>query len=620
MIYSLFVISYLLDAILLAFILIFIVLIIKLQNSLGQKFTFLETLKLIPLFLTNHIHHSFHHHAKKNSNGTFQVSYYNHAKLKKITKSLVHGTLGFLALKLILTGMIFWYIPKPTEAVAQPFKYTTFDQGFLSFNQGTRKLTDIINNTITISAGEYNGNYISKPLGDGQKEYYWQTLAWEADRKYNVRPEYPSSVVTAWSMDSLESCADTKSKTYNCKLKNITLTPGLYRSNAYTFDGDKSKAKIESNLSIKDSFTIGTWVKFTEDTMVGSAEQDYAFLAKGYGDYYNRKTAYQLKYNYFFGILDGALTFKYWSDDNQNHWGLIKDNNVNFSQNRWYHLAVTYDSKTKIFKLYIDGIEHSEVVADYDGGALNHYPNASVNLPSWIGGIGYLWMDNEEIMVDVLKGSLDELFVANTSMNILDIRNIVNQSGEVYFQVRTGNQLPLTGNFWGPDYRLDNYFTQTQVNNLNFLQPSKYLQYITYLSRPTTNFNPKLLNVTVEYTDTKVEQASNLKITLPTVAATNTQTGTTVTTRNVSAEKDALNLFITLFKVMPASTEDWQFINLIAYNQGYTRDLNKEKNSLTGFNKYYKRLPNSNIDWGLIRALAYSTKGQTLLSSWLKIK
>ncbi len=613
MLYYFFAIAYILDAFLLALLVVFIILIVKLLKSLGQDFTLLEKMRLIPIFLTKHSHQAFLHHALKNKKGTYQAHYHKHAQTNKILKHLMHGALGFLMLKVLITGLIFWYIPKPT--VAQPIKYSFTNQGFTSFSNGIYNLTQFENNAIFIAPGSLSGNYISQPIGTGKIAYNWQSLAWETDQVYNKRPEYPSTKIAVWSMDSLEYCADDLSHNYNCKIKNISLTNGLYQTKAYYFDGENSKAKIEANLSIKDSFTIGTWVKFDQDIFFGSEEQDYIFLSKGYGNYYIPKNPYQLKYNYYFGILNGALTFKYWVDDNQMHWGQVKNTNTNFSANRWYHLAVSYDSKSKAFKLYIDGIEYPAEITDYDDGALNHFPNTSPNLPTWIGGIGYLWMDNEEKMVDVLKGALEELFITNTAMNVLDLRKIINQTGEVYFQVRTSNSLPITGNFWGPGNRLDTYFTQNQADNLKFITPSKYLQYIAYLSRPIMNFNPKLFNVTVEYSDGKIEPTQNLKISLPTTSNGNKNSDTS---RDVVKEKEALNLFISLFKTMPTSDQDWQFINLVAYDKNYQRDLIQEQKAITAFSKFYNKLPSNNFDWGIIHALAYSVKGQTLMTSWLK--
>ncbi|MCX6744840.1 MAG: hypothetical protein NTX82_04925 [Candidatus Parcubacteria bacterium] len=612
MLYYLFTIAYILDAFLLALLIVFIVLIIKLLKTLGQNFTLREKMRLIPIFLTKHSHYAFLHHAKKNDQGTYQAPFHKYTKLNITLKHLMHGALGFLMLKIIITGLIFWYIPKPTEA--QPTRLTYNDKGFTSFSAGSYKLTQFENDAIFIAPGSYSGNYISQSIGDGKAEYNWQSLSWEADRVYNKRPDYPTGKIAVWSLDSLEYCSDSLSRTYNCKIKNIALTNGLYQTKAYYFDGENSKAKIEANLSFKDSFTIGTWVKFDEDILVGSAEQNYIFLGKGYGDYYIKKNPYQLKYNYYFGILDGALTFKYWSDDNPLHWGLVKDTNNNFTANRWYHLAVSFDSKTKSFKVFIDGIDHTEVVTDYDEGALNHFPNTGVNLPTWIGGIGYLWMDNEEKMVNVMKGTLDELFITNTAMNVLDLRKIINQSGEIYFQIRTSNTLPLVGNFWGPGGRLDTYFTQNQTDNLKFAPASKYLQYIAFFSRPITNFNPKLYSVTVEYSDGKIEQEQDLKISLSTI-----QTNAS-SSRNITLEKEALGFYISIFKSLPQSDQDWQFINLFAYNKNYQRDLSQEQKAITAFNKFYKKLPQSSLDWSIIRVLSYSVKGQTLMANWLKIK
>jgi hypothetical protein len=393
------------------------------------------------------------------------------------------------------------------------------------------------------------------------------------------------------------------------------LVPGLYRSSAYYFNGQDSKAKITAKLSFKDSFTLGAWAKFDENIINGSEGLNYTFLSKAYGDYHDRAKAYELTYDYYFGLKDGCLEFRYNTDNNKNHWVYARNNSFDFSPQQWYHFAVVVDSKNKTIKLYINGIDHTDESADYDGGAINHWPNFSGTYPTWLGGNGYRWMDDEEIMTDVMKGALEEIFVVNKTLNVLELRQIINQSGEIYFQVRAGNELPLMGNFWGPTGRNDSYFTDPKANDLKFLPPTKYLQYIAYFSRPITYFNPKLNNVSIDYYLNKPTKTNDLKIAVPADIPSPTEN-----TRNITLEKEALNLYSKFFKTLPANSDDWQFVNMLAYDKNYQRDLNKEKQAITAFYKYYKKLPATNLDWRIIHTLAYTSKGQILMQSWLKLK
>ena len=613
MAYFLLTFSYLLDIILLILVFIFVLYISQLINTLGKEYKFIEKLKITPRLIIAKPINTFSKHAPKNNAGTFLASFYQHQKLTKQIKRILQGALGFLAIKLVIVSLIFLNIPRPGEAQPTPNMHYLANN-YEIITKGKSTFTQWDNDGLNLQAGQYAGNYISPIIGDGKSYNLWQTLSWQTDRVYNKRPEYPLGTLAVWPMDSLENCADVNSRSYNCQLNKVALANGLYNSKAYYFNGLDSKAKINKTISFKDSFTIGAWVKFDKLIINRSEDKNFVIFAKGYGDY-TAANPYDLRYSIFFGIKKGSLELSYWSDDNKDHWVTARETNFNFEAGRWYYLAGIYDSKNKTIKLYIDGFDHTDYSADYDGGAINHAPNTQNSLPSWLGSVGYVWIDKEEKIINAFEGTLEEIFIINNTVNILDLRNIINQSGEIYFQVRTGDNLPLNGNFWGPDGQITSYFREPKSNNLSFLLPSKYLQYIAYITRPITSFNPKLNNISIDYFNNLSNKNEGLQIALPTE-----QNATTASQRNIAKEKEALNLFYKFFKTVPASEADWQFVNLIAYNQNYYRVLSKEQNALTGFVNYYHRLPKSDLDWGIIRALAYCDKGNLLLKTWLNLK
>ena len=610
MLYLLFTVSYLLDIIILVFFIVLILSLFKLIKSLGEKYTLAEKLRIAPELMLDKSAATFDKYAKKNKDGTYQVSFDLHKNSNRLLKRVIQGALGFFAIKIVIVSLILLNIPRLGEA--QPKVYDAFYEAknYDTFTKGSFTMSQWDDDGLTLQAGQFNGNYISQPIGDGQSQNQWKNLSWIMDNIYNQKPEYPKNTISVWGLDSLDNCTSQAYSAYKCETNLIQLTKGIYSSNAYEFDGYNSKVKIPKNLNFTGSFTIGAWIKPSVNIINGSEEQNYAILSKSFGDY-SVKNRYEFRRNLFFGFKNGSLSLMFWSDDNKEHWVKAQNLKYNFEPGRWYHVAGVYDDKNKTLKLYIDGIEQTELVADYDEGKINHSLNLTKdNFPSWLGCEGYLWMDKEEKIINVFKGAIDEVFVANNAMGILDIRKLVNQSAEISLQVRTGDILPLGGYFIGPNNTSITYFTNPKNNDLSFLNPSKYLQYIIYLNRPNTNFEPKINRVNLDYT---VTDSSDLKIAFN-PAVNNNQNNF----RDLSKEQNAIDIFIKYFKTLPQNDADWEFVHLVAYNTAAQRDLNAEVQAIYAFVKYLKRLPKSDLDWGLIKALAYSEKGKILQASWTK--
>ena len=603
----LFVSSYLLDIIILILLIVLIFALSQLLKSLGRQQSLIEKLKISPELIVKKPANSFDKYAKKDKSGTYLTSYNQHKKISKLIKRIIQSTLVFLIFKVIII-LVILNIPRPGEAQPQIVQYK--NDNYLTFLQGAHNLTEWDQDGLTLKAGQYFANYLSQPIGSEQTSNQWQNLSWQADKIYNQRPVLPQETIASWTLDSLESC----SAEHSCQNQEIELISGIYNSSAYYFKNSKSKVKVPQNINFNGSFTISAWIKPEINILNGNDIQDYVVLAKGYGDYL-ADDPYELKYSYFFGFENGSLTFKFWTDDNKDHWVEAKNTDFDFDANRWYQIATTYDDQNKTLKLYIDSIEHTALIKDYDGNEINHSPNIQNNYPTWIGSVGYRWLDNEEKILNIFEGVIDEVYLINRTLNILEIRDIMNQAGEIYFQVRTGDSLPLTGDFIGPNNKTTNYFTNHENNDLTFLNSSKYLQYLIYFSRPNTNFKPKLFSVTLDYLPL-IEKENNLEIALETESKNNRFN----IERDFNIEKQAIDLYIDFFKELPATDLDWEFVNMIAYQKTDERDLSKEEQALSAFINYMKNLPITEIDWGIVKALAYTLKGEILLENWLNLK
>ncbi len=603
----LFVSSYLLDILILILLIILIFALSQLLKSLGQQYNLLQKLKIAPELIVKKPAISFDKYAKKNKNGTYLQSYDQHKKANKLIKRIIQSTLVFLILKIIII-LVILNIPRPGEAQPEISQHQAAD--YSSFSQGTHNLT-VWEDGLTLQAGQSFANYISQPIGDSEKKTQWKNLSWQTDQIYGKKPSLPQETIARWSFDSLENCSITNHK---CQIDNIDSVNGIYNSSAYYFKNSESKVKIPQNIAFNGSFTVSAWIKPEVNILNGNEHQDYVILAKGYGDYL-ADNPYGLKYSYFFGFENGSLTFKFWPDDNEDSWVVVKNTDFDFNANRWYQIATTYDNQNKNLKLYIDSFEYTSLVKDYDGGKINHSPNIQKNYPTWIGSAGYLWLDNEEKTTNTFEGVIDEVYLINKSLNIMEIRNLMTRAAEIFFQVRTGNSLPLTGNFVGPGNKTTSYFTNSEKNDLNFLPASRYLQYIAYIFRPNTNFKPKILSIHLDYMPLE-QKDENLQI----AAETKKQDNRSNIQRDLNLEKKAIDLYVDFFRQLPATDLDWQFVNMIAYQRLEKRDLNKENQALNAFIAYMQNLPATKIDWGIVKALAYTLKGEILLENWLNLK
>ncbi|MBN1326286.1 LamG domain-containing protein [Candidatus Falkowbacteria bacterium] len=610
--YFLLTISYLLDVLLLIMLIILIVGIFQLIKSMRQELTFIEKLKITPGLITKKPEDVFSKYAARDNQGTHITSFHKHKSLSKLIKGLLASTISFLMLKLIIVSLIFFQIPRPSEA--SPKYYSALYQAatYTAFAKGTYTMTQWNSDGIDLQAGQLTGNYISMPIGNNNAESQWKNLSFKTDKNYNARPANPANTIALWNLDSPDKCTSSK---YACQMQDVESVEGIYNSKGYYFDGWKGNAKIEENISPSGSFTIAAW--FNSDVLIynGSHDQNYVIFAKGYGDY-ACSNPYTPRYQLYFGIKRGNLSLIYWLDKNQDHWVMAQNNKFNFVPHRWYHVAGVYDDKNKTLKLYIDGIEQFNIFQKWDNTKVTAGPNLKESMPSWIGGSAYKWMDCEEKPIDVFKGAIDEVLIVNSAMNVLDIRNLVNASGKILFQVRVGNTLPLNGPFYGPGGSQTLFFSNPKNNDLNFLPPTKYLQYISYFERPNTNFNPKLNNVIIDYLT--IENPDIKIATAEKTSVVEINNDTASLNRNLDKEREGIDYFIKFFKTKPVTSADWLFVNMIAYGQITQRDLLLEQKAIVAFVKYFKRLPVSDLDWKIIKALAYTEKGKQLMESLVK--
>ena len=77
--------------------------------------------------------------------------------------------------------------------------------------------------------------------------------------------------------------------------------------------------------------------------------------------------------------------------------------------------------------------------------------------------------------------------------------------------------------------------------------------------------------------------------------------------RDLRLEKQAIQIYVKLFKRLPKTTPDWISVNYLAYGGTVAeRDLKLEKQALIRYGQIYRRLPKIANDWRIVHALGYA--------------
>ena len=177
--------------------------------------------------------------------------------------------------------------------------------------------------------------------------------------------------------------------------------------NSVVFDG-ASQRSSNSALFNPNSITIAAWINKT-------SQQPFSTIA---GKRFNNTSA---PFNtYFFSSgsnVSGKLTFSFTTS---NYNDLTITSNATLDFNKWYHVAVTYDSKTGIAKLFIDGI--LDKMQDFE-------PNAAV-----VQNLKYNPVTSQDYFIGRINGlgnhghvgRIDEMFVFGSPLSDADVLYIKN--------------------------------------------------------------------------------------------------------------------------------------------------------------------------------------------------
>ncbi|MDT0554341.1 LamG-like jellyroll fold domain-containing protein, partial [Urechidicola vernalis] len=178
------------------------------------------------------------------------------------------------------------------------------------------------------------------------------------------------------------------------------------------FDGVNDYVTFKNNYNLNSEFSIEAWVK--PNSVNGTST---VFSRKDFGDNSN---------GYDLSINNGQVTFNWFGTTS----GSVSSGDI-IDNDRWYHLAVTFDGSTYV--LFVDGIQ----LNSSSGSAPNQTPS---NIEALIGAMDQS-VSNDPI--NYFHGWMDELRIWNKALNVEHIRQMMNQEIEALGSDVGGVVIPL---------------------------------------------------------------------------------------------------------------------------------------------------------------------------------
>ncbi|WP_055443314.1 HYR domain-containing protein [Lacinutrix himadriensis] len=198
------------------------------------------------------------------------------------------------------------------------------------------------------------------------------------------------------------------------------------------FDGTNDHINFNNSYTLSGSFSLEVWVK--PNAINGNIQ---TIISK--------RNATNLNSGYDLRLINNSISFRW------NATGAIVGNGI--TTNRWYHIAVTYNSG--FYRLYIDG-----VLINFTPGVL-----PAVNNFDFLAGA---MSRTNQAPTNYYNGWLDELKIWNTALSATQIREMMNQEIEPNGGLIRGAVIPkdITGPLnWNTD--LMAYYKMNQSSDIS---------------------------------------------------------------------------------------------------------------------------------------------------------
>lgn len=380
-------------------------------------------------------------------------------------------------------GIVGRVYPGGAVATGSFYWVTTTQQ---EFDEGSYSQTESIGaGSVQFASAQSLGTYTSK-IFDAGKSAKWNNLSWGEPLPYkeHLAPDgtscADSSVRAMWYLD--ESSGAAKDSSYCGKNGNnagATQGTGGKINNAYGFDGLNDYVDIGASLfpPVPKLLTAIAWAKSMETQNPANGEDHLVFYHGWDGEF-----------NIGQGSLDDTFFFAYdYTPDNQqtHAWDGIASN-THIIKDKWYNVAVIWDSINDKSQLYVNGILEKEGVLQPSWelwDSATYHPTTIGAKAEWDGTRIALW-----------NGSIDEIIVYNKTLSpseILDIykRGVLNLSVEV----RSCDDPNCDGESFSGS------FTNASTQILN-VPDNRYFQYRVNFNSEDVSYTPILEDVTVGYT------------------------------------------------------------------------------------------------------------------------
>ncbi len=372
---------------------------------------------------------------------------------------------------IVPTGSFYWITTTQQE----------FDEGSYTTTQS------IPAGSVQLDSAQNSGAYTSKVF-DAGKTAKWSNISWGEPLPYkeHLEPDgtscQDSGVKGLWYLD--ESSGTAKDSSYCGKNgNNAGATQGADGKikTAYSFDGVNDYINMEASLfpPVPAQLTTMAWAKTMETNNPQNGE-DHLIFYHGWDGEFNIGQG-QLDDTFFF-------SYDYTPDNQQTHaWDGVASNTYAV-EDRWYHIAVIWDSISDKAQLFVNGILDNEKALQPNWelwDSTTYHPTTIGAKADWDGARVALW-----------NGNIDEVAVYNKVLSPSEILNIYKQGIlNLYVEVRSCDDPNCDGESFSGS------FTNSSTQDLN-VPDNRYIQYRVNFESEDLSYTPLLEEVAVGYTVT----------------------------------------------------------------------------------------------------------------------